>query len=53
MITITLELDREDDGRYIAAAVGIPGVMAYGETRQQALAHVLQLLNDVGALDET
>ena len=34
----TIELEREDDGRWIADVVDIPGVMTYGETREKALA---------------
>jgi predicted RNase H-like HicB family nuclease len=33
-----LEIDREDDGRWIAEIPDLPGVMAYGETREQAVA---------------
>lgn len=29
--------DREADGRWIAEVPGLPGVMVYGESRQQAL----------------
>lgn len=35
-----VELDREQDGRWIAEIVALPGVMAYGETRERALAAV-------------
>jgi predicted RNase H-like HicB family nuclease len=35
---LSIELDREDDGRWIAEVIGLPGVMAYGESRAQALA---------------
>ena len=31
-----IELERETDGRWIAEAPGLPGVMAYGETREEA-----------------
>jgi predicted RNase H-like HicB family nuclease len=33
-----VEIDREDDGRWIAEIPDLPGVMAYGETREQAVA---------------
>jgi predicted RNase H-like HicB family nuclease len=33
-----LEIDREDDGRWIAEIPDLPGVMAYGQTREQAVA---------------
>ena len=35
-----VEFDREDDGRWIAEIVNLPGAMAYGETREMALAAV-------------
>jgi predicted RNase H-like HicB family nuclease len=33
-----VEIDREDDGRWIAEIPDLPGVMAYGENREQAVA---------------
>ena len=36
----TIELEQEDDGRWIAEVVDLPGVMAYGNTREEALARV-------------
>jgi predicted RNase H-like HicB family nuclease len=33
-----LEIDREDDGRWIAEVPDLPGVMVYGATRQEAIA---------------
>lgn len=33
-----IEIDREDDGRWIAEIPALPGVMAYGKTRQEAIA---------------
>ena len=33
-----IEIEREDDGRWIAEVPDIPGVMAYGITRQDAVA---------------
>lgn len=35
-----VEFDREDDGRWIAEIVSLPGAMAYGETKEMALAAV-------------
>src|SRR5262245_47147637 len=32
------DLDRETDGRWIAEVADLPGVLAYGETRERALA---------------
>ena len=37
---ILVELDREDDGRWIAETLALPGVLAYGATREEALAKV-------------
>jgi predicted RNase H-like HicB family nuclease len=31
-----IEFEREDDGRWIAEIVSLPGVMAYGATKQEA-----------------
>jgi len=33
-----VETDREDDGRWIAEVPDLAGVLAYGETRDQAIA---------------
>src|SRR5215510_6153815 len=33
-----VEIERDDDGRWIAEVVALPGVMAYGATREDALA---------------
>lgn len=38
MQEIHIEFDREEDGRYIAEATELPGVMAYGKSREEALA---------------
>ncbi len=35
-----VKTERETDGRWIAEIPAIPGVMAYGESRQEAVAHV-------------
>jgi predicted RNase H-like HicB family nuclease len=35
---LTVELDREEDGRWIAEVVDLPGVLVYGSTRDEALA---------------
>lgn len=42
---ITIELEQETDGRWIAEAVGLPGVLVYGNSRTEALskARVLAL----------
>lgn len=33
-----VELEREEDGRWIAEVPDLPGVLAYGATREEALA---------------
>jgi predicted RNase H-like HicB family nuclease len=35
-----VEFDREDDGRWIAEITNLPGAMAYGQTKESALAAV-------------
>jgi len=37
---LTIETDRENDGRWIAEVVGLPGVLAYGSTRDDAIKRV-------------
>ncbi len=32
-----VEIEQEDDGRWIAEVVALPGVMAYGASRAEAL----------------
>jgi predicted RNase H-like HicB family nuclease len=41
--TLTIEFDREDDGRWIADVPELPGVMVYGNTREDALSRVQAL----------
>jgi predicted RNase H-like HicB family nuclease len=35
---LSIECEREEDGRWIAEIVQIPGAMAYGATRDEAVA---------------
>ena len=37
-MTLTIETEREVDGRWIAEVMEIPGAMAYGDTRKNAMA---------------
>lgn len=37
---LRVEVDREEDGRWIAEVTDLPGVMAYGATREEALSRV-------------
>jgi predicted RNase H-like HicB family nuclease len=36
-VTLSVEFDREDDGRWLAIVPELPGVLCYGGTRDQAL----------------
>ncbi len=38
-----VELEQEDDGRWIAEVVDLPGVLAYGNTAEEAKAKVQAL----------
>jgi predicted RNase H-like HicB family nuclease len=40
---LTIEFDREDDGRWIADIPELPGVMVYGESKEDALKKVQEL----------
>lgn len=44
---LTIELDREDDGRWIAEAMELPGVMSYGQTREEAISKTEKLAIEV------
>ena len=46
-VDLTIELEREDDGRWIAEAVELPGVMCYGETRERAICETERLAIEV------
>jgi len=37
-MNLKIEVDREDDGRWIAEVMELPGCMAYGKTKADALA---------------
>jgi predicted RNase H-like HicB family nuclease len=40
---LTIELEQEDDGRWIAEVLDLPGVLAYGQSRDEAIARVQAL----------
>ena len=42
-MTFKLELEREEDGRWIAEVPELPGVLTYGDSRDQAVAKVQAL----------
>ena len=44
---LSIELDREEDGRWIAEAVELPGVMSYVATREEAISNTEKLAIEV------
>ena len=42
-VPVFVEFERETDGRWIAEIPSLPGVMAYGKTKQTALATVQKI----------
>ena len=36
----TIQVEQENDGRWLAEVLELPGVMSYGQTRQQAIDRV-------------
>jgi predicted RNase H-like HicB family nuclease len=52
-----IELDQETDGRWIADVPALPGVLAYGATREDAIARVealaLRVLADRAGFEES
>jgi predicted RNase H-like HicB family nuclease len=42
-VQLTVETDREDDGRFIAEVPDLPGVLAYGATQEEAVARAQAL----------
>ena len=43
MITFKVETEREDDGRWLAEVLELPGVLAYGDSAHVALSNVQAL----------
>ena len=43
IVHLSIEIDREDDGRWIAEALELPGVMTYGQTREEAISNTERL----------
>jgi predicted RNase H-like HicB family nuclease len=42
-INYHVDIEQEDDGRFLAEVIDLPGVMAYGSSADEALAHVQAL----------
>jgi predicted RNase H-like HicB family nuclease len=43
MMPLTIEVEQEDDGRWLAEVPALPGVLAYGNTREESVEHVQAL----------
>ena len=39
----TIEYEQEEDGRWIAEVLELPGALSYGQTRDDAIAHAQAL----------
>lgn len=40
---LKVEVEREDDGRWLAEIADLPGVLAYGQSREEAIERVQAL----------
>ena len=46
-MNLTIETEQEADGRWIAEALELPGVMCYGQTREEAISNTERLAIEV------
>jgi predicted RNase H-like HicB family nuclease len=46
-VNLTIDLGLEEDGRWIAEALELPGVMSYGKTREEAISSAERLAIEV------
>ncbi|HYX16928.1 MAG TPA: type II toxin-antitoxin system HicB family antitoxin [Nostoc sp.] len=42
-MNLTIEIEQEKDGRFLAEVIGFPGVLAYGQTKEEAIVRVQAL----------
>ena len=42
-VNLQIEVEREEDGRWLNEVPELPGVLAYGQTREEAIARVKAL----------
>ena len=42
-LDLAIEVEREEDGRWIAEVAALPGTLCYGQSRGDAVAHVQAL----------
>ncbi len=47
VVKLTIELEREEDGRWIAGTLELPGVMSYGQNREEAISNTERLAIEV------
>jgi predicted RNase H-like HicB family nuclease len=47
VVILSIEIDRKDDGHWIAEALELPGVMTYGATREEAISNTEKLAIEV------
>lgn len=43
LMPLTIEVEQEEDGRWLAEVTELPGVLTYGRTRQEAIDRVQSL----------
>jgi predicted RNase H-like HicB family nuclease len=43
-LKLSIEIEREDDGRWIADVIDLPGVMTYGGTKHEAIQRAAVLI---------
>jgi predicted RNase H-like HicB family nuclease len=42
-MNLTVEIEQEEDGRWIAEVINLPGVLVYGQTSDEAITQVQAL----------
>ncbi len=42
-MSFTIEVEQEEDGRWLAEVIDLPGALVYGQTRDEAVARVQAL----------
>ena len=42
-MNFTIEIEQEEDGRWLSEVLELPGVLVSGQTREEAIAHVQAL----------
>lgn len=47
-MTLTVELEQEDDGRWVAEVLEVPGALAYGTTPEEAATKAIRVAAAAG-----